>query len=92
MILQIGPAFAIGIIAHALKSLVQVRRANPEMTLQQFLWLNRFDLAASLAASAGSLMVLNEFGQLTVASAFLSGYAANSLVESLSTKVSKRVA
>ncbi|KKK49623.1 hypothetical protein LCGC14_3133190 [marine sediment metagenome] len=72
-------AMLVGSGAHILKKVVQRRKTDETFSLKDFLTKYPYKTALAVLAGVGGFLGLQAAGELTMASAFMTGYIANSL-------------
>ena len=72
-------AMIVGTGTHVLKKVVERRKSDDTFTLKAWLTKYPYKTVLTLMAGVGGFLGLMAAGQLTLASAFMAGYMANSL-------------
>lgn len=69
----------LGTGTHVLKKVVERRKTNDKFTLKAYLTQNPYKTVLTLMAGVGGYFGLMAAGELTIATAFMAGFMANSL-------------
>lgn len=79
----------LGWATHVLKVMVELRKHDPQATLREMLENHPYQLAGSITATLGLCAAAYEMGELTMATAFMVGYMADSLLEPVGRRIIK---
>lgn len=76
-----------GVMAHILKQVVEYRRLDPKTSLRAYFRTYPYQVAENLVLTIGCSLAIYEVGQFNGITAFLCGFASNSVASSFSSRV-----
>lgn len=76
----------LGLIAHVLGKLMELRRADSTLTMKKYFQSHPYQSGYSLISAIAGGIVLHEYGELTVVTAIATGYMADSIMDKISSR------